>query len=356
MRRGHRQRWPPVPARPAVARRHRSPDAAARTQPEAAESAPSLAGGPGHRASRPGKTARRNGCWRPGRTRSPRSGCRPKAASRRSSASGSPGALVSPLAPIVVNGVVFAASSGEFRGGERVDDGRARGERSTPAVLYALDGATAARSSGRAARRSPRSHAPACLPAAGRVYVVTYDDSAVRVRHPDGALIDADPFSTPVHRALQPRLGPAVAAFAMLALPSPATAQLPEGAGRAETVKVCGTCHPAERGASVRLTRDGWEDVITKMVRSRREGYRRGARGRPRVPLDTLQGQGAVPLNLNRATSVELESIAGFLRKESAAWMAWRAKHPCTALDDLRAVPGVDFKKIDTRREHLVCF
>ena len=136
----------------------------------------------------------------------------------------------------------------------------------------------------------------------------------------------------------------------------PVLAQLPEGAGRAETVKVCGTCHPPERGASVRLTREGWEDLIAKMA-----GL--GAKGTDAefaAVLDYLaahfEGDAAVPLNLNRATSVELESIGGFLRRESAAWIAHRAKHPCTSLDDLRAVPGVDFRKIEQRKERLVCF
>jgi competence protein ComEA len=157
------------------------------------------------------------------------------------------------------------------------------------------------------------------------------------------------------------RLCPGWSAFATialigLALPAAAAAQLPAGPGQAETIKLCGTCHPPERGASVRLTREGWEDVITKMV-----GL--GAKGTDAeldAVLDYLathfKGEAAVPLNLNRATSVELESIAGFLRRESAAWMAHRAKRPCTTLDDLRAVPGVDFKKIEKRRERLVCF
>jgi hypothetical protein len=154
---------------------------------------------------------------------------------------------------------------------------------------------------------------------------------------------------------------PALAALvclAAIALSSPAAAQsqLPEGAGKAETVKVCGTCHPAERGASVRLTREGWEEVIAKMV-----GL--GARGSDEELAAILgylathfQGDAPAPLNLNRATSVELESIAGFLRRESAAWISHRAKRPCTALDDLRAVPGVNFTKIEKRRDRLVCF
>jgi competence protein ComEA len=148
----------------------------------------------------------------------------------------------------------------------------------------------------------------------------------------------------------------AVATLIVLALPVSARAQLPEGPGRAETVRMCGTCHPPERGASVRLTREGWEDVIARMVAL-------GARGTDTelaAVLDYLsthfEGQAAVPLNLNRATSVELESIAGFLRRESAAWMAYRTKRPCATVDDLKVVPGVDFKKVEKRRDRLVCF
>jgi outer membrane protein assembly factor BamB len=47
--------------------------------------------------------------------------------------------LVSPAAPVVINGVVFALSTGEYRGGNTVAE---RAAKSVNAVLYALDGAT----------------------------------------------------------------------------------------------------------------------------------------------------------------------------------------------------------------------
>lgn len=49
-------------------------------------------------------------------------------------------ALTAPVAPIVVNGVVFALSSGEFRTADDKVTAAQRAQRSTPAVLYALDG------------------------------------------------------------------------------------------------------------------------------------------------------------------------------------------------------------------------
>lgn len=163
---------------------------------------------------------------------------------------------------------------------------------------------------------------------------------------------------SPTRLALRAASG-AVVSWCLLAGAPEGAAQtrLPDGEGRAETVKVCGTCHPAERGASVRLTRDGWEAVIVKMV-----GI--GARGTDEeltAVLDYLsthfKGEAVAPLNLNRATSIELESIVGLFRRESKAWIAHRTRiGPCATLDDLRKVPGIDFRKIEKRRDRLVCF
>jgi competence protein ComEA len=136
-----------------------------------------------------------------------------------------------------------------------------------------------------------------------------------------------------------------------------AQAQLPDGPGKAETMRLCGTCHPADRAASVRLTRAGWQDTMGKMVSL-------GLKA-PDADLETVltylstnfKGEARKPLNLNTATSIDLESICGMLRKESAAWIAARkASGPCKTLDDLKKVNGLDFKKIEERRDRLVCF
>lgn len=135
------------------------------------------------------------------------------------------------------------------------------------------------------------------------------------------------------------------------------TTQLPEGPGKAELTRMCGTCHPAERAASVRLTRAGWQDVMTKMIGLGAKGSDAELEAVLTYLSTNFKGEAGKPLNLNTATSVDLESIAGFLRKESAAWIQYRTKQgPCKALDDLKKVNGVDFKKIEERRERLVCF
>jgi competence protein ComEA len=142
----------------------------------------------------------------------------------------------------------------------------------------------------------------------------------------------------------------------LLAVPLSAQ-QLPEGPGKAEVLKVCGGCHQAERSASVRLTREGWEGVITDMIQ-------RGAKGSDDEFNAILQylsthflGDAPRPLNINRATSLDLESIAGLTRKESAAVLAWLDKVGiCKSLDEMKKVPGLDYRKIDARKDFLVCF
>ncbi len=59
----------------------------------------------------------------------------------------------------------------------------------------------------------------------------------------------------------------------VLLLSSPAVAQLPDGAGKDALLKVCGSCHQAERSASVRLTREGWEEVIADMIKRGAKGH-----------------------------------------------------------------------------------
>jgi competence protein ComEA len=147
-----------------------------------------------------------------------------------------------------------------------------------------------------------------------------------------------------------------LAILAILAMPS-AAQQLPDGPGKAELQKVCGLCHQAERSAAVRLTREGWEGVINDMIA-------RGAKGTDQefaAILDYLSknflGEAPRPLNINRANNIELESVAGLTRTEAASLLKWReATGFCKSLDDLKKVPGLDYKKIETRKDYLVCF
>ena len=132
--------------------------------------------------------------------------------------------------------------------------------------------------------------------------------------------------------------------------------QLPEAPGKDQVVTVCGKCHEPQRVAALRLTREGWEEVVAKMVSLGAKASDDELKQITEYLAEHFKGEVAKPINMNSATSVDLESVAALLRKEAAAWIAYRTKHgPCTTLDDLKKVPGVPFKKIDERRDRLVC-
>ena len=132
---------------------------------------------------------------------------------------------------------------------------------------------------------------------------------------------------------------------------------MPEGANRELTVRVCAACHEPQRAASVRLTREGWETVVAKMV-----GLGAKATDEELVKVidylaENYKGEAAKPINMNTAPAVDLESVAGLLRKEAALWIKYRNDvGPCKSIDDLKKEPGFPFKKVDTTRDRLVCF
>lgn len=132
---------------------------------------------------------------------------------------------------------------------------------------------------------------------------------------------------------------------------------MPDGPAKNLTVRTCGQCHEPQRAAALRLTREGWDEVIAKMA-----GLGAKATDTEFAQiLDYLathyKGEAPKPINMNTASSIELESVAGLLRKEAAAWMKYRNTAGfCKTLDDFKKIPGVPFKKIDTRRDRLVCF
>jgi competence protein ComEA len=130
---------------------------------------------------------------------------------------------------------------------------------------------------------------------------------------------------------------------------------LPDGPGKDVTVKACAPCHEARRAASVRLTREGWAAVIEGM---RQRGAKVSEEEFP-IVLDYLSthflGEAPQPLNVNTASQIDFEAAGGLLRREAAAVVQYREKHGrFKTLDELKKVPGLDFKKIERRKDAIV--
>ena len=132
--------------------------------------------------------------------------------------------------------------------------------------------------------------------------------------------------------------------------------ELPEGAGREQTVKLCSQCHELARSISLRQDRDGWTTTMNKMVAF-------GMKGTPHdlsLILDyltkTYPPEEVPRVNVNTASAIEMEAGLSLRRSQAAALIAHREKHgPFKSLADLKKVSVLDAAKLDEKK-HRIAF
>ncbi len=135
-----------------------------------------------------------------------------------------------------------------------------------------------------------------------------------------------------------------------------ATAELPPGPGKEETIRTCSRCHSPELAAAQHQTREQWQVTISKMANLGAEANDNEFE----VILDYLASHfgpaAAQPVNINKATAVEIECVLEITRSESKAIVQYREQNGAfKSIDDLSRVPGLDFKKVVARKS-LVLF
>lgn len=132
-------------------------------------------------------------------------------------------------------------------------------------------------------------------------------------------------------------------------------AQLPEGSGKAETERICKQCHELERSISLRQDRAGWQTTMDKMIVL-------GAVGTPKEFQAVLEylvknypADDVPRINVNQATSIELESGLTLRRSQAAAVIEYRTRNgPFKSIEDLKKVPGLDAARIEAKKDRLV--
>ncbi len=132
-------------------------------------------------------------------------------------------------------------------------------------------------------------------------------------------------------------------------------AQLPEGPGKDETMRLCKTCHEVARSVSPRQDRDGWSATINKMVafgmRPTDQEYA--------IVLDYLSkhypAEAVQKVNVNTATAIELESGLSLKRSQANAVIKYREQNgDFKTLEDLKKVPALDPDKLDAKKDRIV--
>jgi competence protein ComEA len=129
---------------------------------------------------------------------------------------------------------------------------------------------------------------------------------------------------------------------------------LPNAPGKDVLLRTCSSCHTPLQIIAQGRTRDGWIEVITQMTTN-------GAQGSDddfNAVLDYLAKNfppGGVKTNMNKATAAELTAQLTFTAKDAAAIVAYRDKSgPFKSVDDVKKVPDIDAKVIDSSESHMV--
>jgi competence protein ComEA len=134
-----------------------------------------------------------------------------------------------------------------------------------------------------------------------------------------------------------------------------AKADLPEGYGKAATIRVCGSCHSPERATTLHQDRRGWEETVTKMAKLGAQGTDDDFDAVLSYLSKNFGEEIPGPININKATAVDLQTSLLLRRSQANALIQYRSQHgEFQSLDDLRKVPGLDFAKIEAKKSRIV--
>ena len=124
---------------------------------------------------------------------------------------------------------------------------------------------------------------------------------------------------------------------------------LPAGEGLETVIRICGDCHGVEKIPSPRRSRAEWQDLVEEMA----------ARNGVATPDEihtivqyVVANFGRV--NVNRSSEGDLVEIVRLTASEASAIVEFRRRAgDYHTLDDLRKVPGLDFTRIQERKDRI---
>ncbi len=150
------------------------------------------------------------------------------------------------------------------------------------------------------------------------------------------------------------RFWAALGGAAFLAAPAFAV-ELPDGAGKAETQKLCIQCHDIAKSVSLRQDRNGWGVTMTKMIAMGMKGTDQEMQAVLGYLETNFSPEALPPININTARAIQLESRFSLKRSEASAILKYRNAHgPFKTIEDLKNVPGIDFAKIEAKQDGVV--
>ncbi len=133
------------------------------------------------------------------------------------------------------------------------------------------------------------------------------------------------------------------------------TRPMPDGVGKAETQKMCSSCHDLDKSLSLKQDKAAWQRTVEKMVSF---GLKTSDEEMALVTeylAKSYPADEAPRLNVNKAEAIDFESILGLKRSQAKAIIAYREKNGAfKSIADLKKVPGIEAEKIDAKKDRLI--
>jgi competence protein ComEA len=130
---------------------------------------------------------------------------------------------------------------------------------------------------------------------------------------------------------------------------------MPDGPGKAETQKMCSTCHELDKSLSLKQDRAGWQRTVEKMVAFGMKASDTEVNTVIEYLFRSYPADDVPKLNVNKAEAIEFESILSLRRSQAAAIIAYRTKNgPFKSLKELKKVPGLDPAKLEEKKDRLI--
>jgi competence protein ComEA len=129
---------------------------------------------------------------------------------------------------------------------------------------------------------------------------------------------------------------------------------LPDGPGKATTVRVCTGCHGAEMFSGARRTKPEWDHTINAMTTERGIDISDADYATVLKYLTANLGPSSSKVNINKATSADLRKALEITAAQAEAIVQYREKNGAFKdLDAVKKVDGIDAAALDAKKDRI---
>jgi competence protein ComEA len=129
---------------------------------------------------------------------------------------------------------------------------------------------------------------------------------------------------------------------------------LPDGPGKATTVRVCTGCHGAEMFAGARKSKPDWEHTVTSMTTEKGIDISDADFATVLQYLSGNLGLSSGKVNINKANAAALEKALEITGAQAEAIVQYREKNGSFKdLDAVKKVSGIDAAALDAKKDRI---